>query len=183
MEEDIQSLNGLITKFNYLSYKLPIPIQEYDESIYPEIHIISSISRHLSAISKMDRISVNTTERTWTAHVLSYMFFMTFSYISSVKFFSCERQISTKVDLQNIDYKADGVAELFERPKQIPIFILEVSGDPDKLDPEKYDDDRKKLMKEGVFALNKFISETKFPTRETCESLGIFLAQGFGILF
>ncbi|CAG8725082.1 16036_t:CDS:10, partial [Gigaspora margarita] len=143
---DIKNLSGLATKFKYLSYTLPVPINEYDESIYPEIHIISSISRHLSAISKMDRIT---------------------------------RQISTKFDLQNVDYKADGVAELFERPKQIPIFILEVSGDPDNPDLDKYNDDRKKLMKEGVFALNKFITGTKFPTWETCESLGVFLAQGF----
>ncbi|CAG8488102.1 23485_t:CDS:2 [Dentiscutata erythropus] len=179
IEKDIQNLNGLTTKFKHLSYTLPILIKEYDESIYPEIHIISSISRHLSAISKMDRIFINTTERTWTAHVLSYLFFMTFSYISSIKYYSCERQISTKFDLQNVDYRADGVAELFERPKQIPVFILEVSGDPDNPDLDKYNDDRKKLMKEGIFALNKFITGTKFPTWETCESLGVFLAQGF----
>ncbi|CAG8805531.1 18319_t:CDS:2, partial [Racocetra persica] len=33
--------------------------------------------------------------------------------------FSCEHQISTKFDLQNIDYKVYDVAELFEKPRQI----------------------------------------------------------------
>ncbi|RHZ75344.1 hypothetical protein Glove_216g97 [Diversispora epigaea] len=66
MEKEIKNLNGLSTKFKYLSHTLPILIKEYDELIYPDIHIIKSISSHLSAISKMDRVTVNTAERSWT---------------------------------------------------------------------------------------------------------------------
>ncbi|CAG8832233.1 28482_t:CDS:2, partial [Gigaspora margarita] len=44
IENDIKNLNGLATKFEHLSYTLPVSINEYDESIYPEINIISSIS-------------------------------------------------------------------------------------------------------------------------------------------
>ncbi|CAG8716381.1 21473_t:CDS:2 [Gigaspora margarita] len=148
MKEEVCNLDGLIAKFQYISQALPIPLKQYNELLYPEIYIIKSIACHLSAITKMEGITDNTTERSWTAHVLLYMFFIAFSYISSVTFFSCERTISTKNDSQNTDYKADGVAELFKRPKQIPVFILEVSGGPGNPDPDKYNDDRKKLFRE-----------------------------------
>jgi hypothetical protein len=50
----------------------------------------------------------DTTEQSWTAHVLSYFFFMTFSFLDSIQYFSCEHPyISTKSDLQDTDYKAD----------------------------------------------------------------------------
>ncbi|CAG8677690.1 13890_t:CDS:2, partial [Acaulospora morrowiae] len=71
------------------------------------------------------------------------------------------------------------IMELFERPNQIPLFVLEVSGEPSNPDPDKFEDDRQKLMKEGVFALNKFIIRTGLPTYEVCKTLGVFLAQGF----
>ncbi|CAG8496864.1 5793_t:CDS:2 [Cetraspora pellucida] len=83
------------------------------------------------------------------------------------------------MDFQTIDYKADGVAELFERPKQSLLFVLKVSEEPSNLDPDKFKDYREKLMKEGVFALNKFIIRTGPPTYEVCKTLGVFLAQGF----
>ena len=62
MEKEVHSLNGLIAKFQYLSHALPIPAKQYNELLYPDIHIIKSISSHLSAITKMERIAVNTTE-------------------------------------------------------------------------------------------------------------------------
>ncbi|CAG8538366.1 12724_t:CDS:2, partial [Racocetra fulgida] len=77
--------------------------------------------------------------------------------------------------------KTDGVAELFRRPKQIPVFILEVSGGPGNPDPDKYNDDRKKLFREGIFALNKFITRTDLPNWEVCASLGVFLSQGYDL--
>jgi len=76
--------------------------------------------------------------------------------------------------LQAVDYKADGVAEFLKRPNQIPVFLLGVSGDPSKPDLDKFSNDRKKLMKEGVFALNKFMMRTNLPTWEVCQNLGIF---------
>ncbi|CAG8576194.1 6440_t:CDS:2 [Ambispora leptoticha] len=179
MEKVVYSLDELTTRFNYLSHTLPIPAEQYDGFLYPDIHIIRSISSHLSTIIRMDGIVKNTTERSWTAHILAYMFFIMFSHITSIKYFSCERTISTKMDSQIIDYKADGVVELFERPNQIPLFVLEVSGEPSNPDPDKFEDDRQKLMKEGVFALNKFIIRTGLPTYEVCKTLGVFLAQGF----
>jgi hypothetical protein len=87
-----------------------------------------------------------------------------------------------KMDSQPTDYRADGVAEFFERPKQIPLFLLEVSGGPGDLDPDKFKTDRHKLMSEGVFTLNKFMTKTKLPTWNVCKTLGIFLAQAFGKL-
>ncbi|RHZ68231.1 hypothetical protein Glove_296g68 [Diversispora epigaea] len=127
----------------------------------------------------MKGILENISERSWTAHILSYFFFITFSFLDSIQYFSCERTISTKLDLQVTDYKADGVAEFLKRPNQIPIFLLEVSGDPNKPDPDKFNNDRQKLMKEGVFALNKFMTRTKLPTWDVCKTLGVFLAQGY----
>ncbi|CAG8628821.1 2134_t:CDS:2 [Dentiscutata erythropus] len=138
MKKEVCNLDGLIAKFQYLSHALPIPLKQYNELLYPEIHIIKSIAGHLSAITKMEGITDNTTERS-----------------------------------------SDGVAELFKRPKQIPMFILEVSGDPGNPDPDKYNDDRKKLFREGIFALNKFITRTDLPNWEVCTSLGVFLSQGY----
>ena len=43
----------------------------------------------------------NTPEHTWTAHVLAYLFFVTFCFIDSLQYFSCERDISTKIDAQD----------------------------------------------------------------------------------
>ena len=91
--------------------------------------------------------------------------------------------ISTKIDAQDNGYKADGVLELFERPRQIPLFLLEVSEGPNNPDPDKISGDRKKLMNEGVFALNKFMMSTELLELKVCETLGVFLAQGFGKIF
>ncbi|CAB4434671.1 unnamed protein product [Rhizophagus irregularis] len=179
MEKTFHSLNGVATKFRYLSNTLPLPVLEYDQSQNIDIHIIKSISSHIDSYSKMNGILENTTERSWTAHVLSYFFFMTFSYMDSVQYFSCERPISIKSDLQDTDYRADGVAELFKRPNQIPMFLLEVSGDPSNDDIDKLANDKKKLIKEGVFALNKFMTKTRLPSWEVCKDLKIFLAQGY----
>jgi len=38
-------------------------------------------------------------------------------------------------------------------------------------------------MNEGIFALNKFMMSTELPGWKVCESLGVFLAQGFGKIF
>ncbi|CAJ0870423.1 10635_t:CDS:2 [Entrophospora sp. SA101] len=38
----------------------------------------------------------------------------------------------------------------FERPNQISLFVLEVSGCPYDPDPDKINKDRSKLMKEGI---------------------------------
>ena len=69
------------------------------------------------------------------------------------------------------------------RPNQVPLFVLEVSEGPDDPDPDKINSDRSKLMKEGVFALNKFMTSTKLPTWEVCSTLGVFLAQGSSKFF
>jgi hypothetical protein len=114
---------------------------------------------------------------------LAYLFFVTFGFIDSLQYFSCERDISTKIDTQDNGYKADGVSELFERPRQIPLFLLEVSEGPNNPDPDKIKGDRTKLMNEGVFALNKFMMSTELPEWKVCEALGVFLAQGFGKIF
>ncbi|CAG8530259.1 16109_t:CDS:2, partial [Acaulospora colombiana] len=87
--------------------------------------------------------------------------------------------ISTKIDVQDNGYKADGVLELFERPKQIPLFLLEVSEGPNNPDPDKISEDRRKLLNEGVFGLNKFMLSTELPKWKVCETLKIFLAQAF----
>ncbi|CAG8569335.1 12583_t:CDS:2 [Acaulospora colombiana] len=50
----------------------------------------------------------------------------------------------------------------------------------EEIDPEKINEDRQKLMKEGVFAINKFMTRTGLPTWEVCSALKVFLAQGFG---
>ncbi|KAF0555061.1 hypothetical protein F8M41_018104 [Gigaspora margarita] len=174
------SLNGAAKKLRFLSNTIPIPVHDYDQSQFPDVHIIKSVSSHLDAVTKMKGIVKNTTERSWTSHILAYFFFITFSFLDSVQYFSCERTISTKMDFQPTDYRADGVAEFFERPKQIPLFLLEVSGGPGDPDPDKFKTDRHKLMSEGVFALNKFMTKTELPTWNVCKTLGIFLAQAFG---
>ncbi|GBB89229.1 hypothetical protein RclHR1_15900005 [Rhizophagus clarus] len=124
------SLDGTAKKLQFLSNTIPIPVHDYDQSQFSDVHIIKSLSSHLDAITKMKDIVKNTTERSWTSHILAYLFFITFSFLDSVQYFSCERTISTKMDSQPTDYRADGVAEFFERPKQIPLFLLEVSGGP-----------------------------------------------------
>ncbi|RIA98849.1 hypothetical protein C1645_731408 [Glomus cerebriforme] len=88
----------------------------------------------------------------------------TICFLDSIQYFSCERTISTKLDLQAVDYKADGVAKFLKRSNQIPVFLLEVLEDPSKLDLDKFSDDRQKLMKKGVFTLNKFMMRTNLPT-------------------
>ncbi|CAG8537977.1 4070_t:CDS:2 [Diversispora eburnea] len=50
-----------------------------------------------------------------------------------------------------------------ERPKQIPLFLLEVSEGSNDPNPDKIRGDRRKLMNEGVFALNKFVLSTELP--------------------
>ncbi|CAG8553926.1 15792_t:CDS:2, partial [Cetraspora pellucida] len=88
--------------------------------------------------------------------------------------------ISTKINVQENNFKADSVLELFERPMQISLFLLEVSEGPNNPDPDKINEDRSKLMKESVFAINKFMIRMKLPTLEVCSTLKVFLAQGFG---
>nr|CAG8571508.1 5864_t:CDS:2 [Entrophospora candida] len=95
------------------------------------------------------------------------------------KYFLCEQDIATKIDIPSNGYKADGVLEFFERPRQIPLFLLEVSEGPNNLDPNKINVDRKKLMDEGVFVLNKFMISTELATWKVCETLNVFLDQGF----
>jgi len=62
---------------------------------------------------------------------------------------------------------------------QIPLFLLEVLEGPKNPDPDKINEDRQKLMKEGVFAINKFMTRTELPRSEVCSKLKVFLAQGF----
>ncbi|CAG8593587.1 17308_t:CDS:2 [Funneliformis caledonium] len=164
LEKTIHDLSKVATKFRYLSNTLPLPILKYDQSQYPDIHIIKSISSHIDSIIKLEGILENTSERSWTAHVLAYFFFITFNFLDFIQYFLCERTISIKSDLQDTDYKADRVTEFFKWLNQIPIFLLEVSGDSNNLDPDKCNTDRQKLMKEGVFALNKFMTRTSLPT-------------------
>ena len=66
---------------------------------------------------------------------------------------------------------------------QIPLFLLEVSEGPKNLDPDKVNEDRQKLMKEGIFAINKFMTRMELPTWEMCSKLKVFLAQGFSKFF
>ncbi|CAG8796430.1 22246_t:CDS:2, partial [Gigaspora rosea] len=112
---------------------------------------VKSISNHFDIITKMNGAMNKTPERTWTAHI----------------------------DIQDNDYKADGVLELFDQPKQIPLFLLEVSEEPNNLDPDKINEDRHKLLKEGVFGFNKLMLSTKLPKWKVCETQKIFLAQAF----
>jgi len=97
MEEIVHQLYGLPEKYHYLSNTLPIPAQHYDQSKMPDMFIIKSVSSHLDTITKMNRVMINTPERTWTAHVLAYLFFVTFYFIDSLNYFSCERNIATKI--------------------------------------------------------------------------------------
>ncbi|CAG8692821.1 2745_t:CDS:2, partial [Acaulospora morrowiae] len=166
MKETVHQLDGLPEKYHYLSNTLPISAQYYDQSKMPDMFIVKNVSNHLDTITKMNGAMKNTPERTWTAHVLAYLFFSTFCFIDSLHYFSCERTISTKTDVQENRFKADGVLELFERPTQIPLFLLEVSEGPNNPDPDKIKEDREKLMKEGVFAINKFMTGTGLPTWE-----------------
>jgi hypothetical protein len=63
------------------------------------------------------------------------------------------------------------------------LFLLEVSEGPNNPDPDKINEDRRKLLNEGVFGLNKFMLSTELPKWKVCETLGIFLAQAFGNFF
>nr|CAG8439580.1 11500_t:CDS:2 [Entrophospora candida] len=74
MEKIVYSLNGLTSRFNYLSYTLPIQAEQYEGFLYPDIHIIKSILSHLNATIRMDEILKDTTKRSWTAHILAYIF-------------------------------------------------------------------------------------------------------------
>lgn len=119
----MHQLKSLSEKFHYLSSVCPIPPESYDQIKTPDIFIIKSISSHFSGhfdlIAKMNSA--------WTAHVLAYIFFITFCFIESSQYFSCERDISIKIDtidIQDRCYRTDGVLEFFERPKQIPLFFL-----------------------------------------------------------
>ncbi|CAG8649541.1 13067_t:CDS:2, partial [Acaulospora morrowiae] len=158
MKEIVHQLDGLSEKYHYLSNTLPISAQYYNQSKMPDMFIVKNVSSHLDNITRMNGAMKNTPERTWTAH----------------------RTISTKMDVQENNFKADGVLEFFERPMQIPLFLLEVSEGPNNPDPDKINEDREKLMNEGVFAINKFMTKTGLPTWEVCSTLKIFLAQGFG---
>ncbi|CAG8645853.1 7969_t:CDS:2, partial [Dentiscutata heterogama] len=158
MKEIVHQLDGLPEKYHYLSNTFPMSAQYYDQSKMSDMFIVKSVSSHLDTIIKMNGAMKNTPERTWTAH----------------------RSISTKIDVQENGFKADGVLEFFERPMQIPLFLLEVSEGPNNPDPDKINEDRQKLMNEGVFAINKFMTRTGLPTWEVCSTLKVFLAQGFG---
>ncbi|EXX71469.1 hypothetical protein RirG_061780 [Rhizophagus irregularis DAOM 197198w] len=149
MKGKVHQLDRQSEKLHYLSNTFPIPVESYDQSM-PDIFVIKSVSSHLDTITKMNGIMGNTPERTWTAHVIAYLFFVTFCFIDSLRYFSCERDISTKVDAQDNGYKADGVLKFFERPRQIPLSLLEVSEGPNNPDPNKINGDRKKLMNEGI---------------------------------
>ncbi|CAB4415152.1 unnamed protein product [Rhizophagus irregularis] len=151
MKGKVHQLDSQSEKLHYLSNTFPIPVESYDQSEIPDIFVIKSVSSHLDTITKINGIMRNTPERTWTAHVIAYLFFVTFCFIDSLRYFSCERDISTKVDAQDNGYKADGVLEFFERSRQIPLFLLEVSEGPNNPDPDKINGDRKKLMNEGLF--------------------------------
>jgi len=122
MEKIVHQLGSVPEKHHYLSNFFPMPVG-YDQSKMPDVFIVKSISIHLDTIMKMNGAMNKTPERTWTAHVLACMFFITFCCIDSLQYFSCERDISTKIDIQDHGYKADGVLELFERPKQIPLDV------------------------------------------------------------
>ncbi|CAG8721238.1 11481_t:CDS:2, partial [Funneliformis caledonium] len=178
VEKIVHQLGSVPEKYHYLSNFFPIPA-DYEQPKMPDLFIVKNISNHFDIITKMNGAMNKTPERTWTAHVLAYIFFITFCFIDSSQYFSCERDISTKIDIQDNGYKADGVLELFERPKQIPLFLLEVSEGPNNPDPDKINDDRHKLLSEGVFGLNKFMLSTELPKWKVCETLGIFLAQAF----
>ncbi|CAJ0750381.1 15902_t:CDS:1, partial [Entrophospora sp. SA101] len=67
-------LNGLTSRFNYLSHTLPIQAEQYEGFLYPDIHIIKSILSHLSVTIRMDEILKDTTKRSLTAHISAYIF-------------------------------------------------------------------------------------------------------------
>ncbi|UZO15924.1 uncharacterized protein OCT59_007333 [Rhizophagus irregularis] len=164
MKGKVHQLDRQSEKLHYLSNTFPIPVESYDQSM-PDIFVIKSVSSHLDTITKMNGIMGNTPERTWTAHVIAYLFFVTFCFIDSLRYFSCERDISTKVDAQDNGYKADGVLKFFERPRQIPLSLLEVSEGPNNPDPNKINGDRKKLMNEAYncLCMNRFLGLFGYP--------------------
>ncbi|RHZ89269.1 hypothetical protein Glove_16g111 [Diversispora epigaea] len=124
IEETIHGLNDIPTKFRYLSNTLPLPVLQFDQSQYSDLYIIKSISSHIDGFTKMKGILENTSERSWTAHILSYFFFITFSFLDSIQYFSCERTISTKLDLQVTDYKADVLQNSSNGPTKSQCFCL-----------------------------------------------------------
>ncbi len=111
MEEKVHQIVSLPKKFHYLANTFPIPAENYDQSKMPDIFIVKSVSGHLDTTTKTNGI-MYVPERTWTAHVLAYLFFVTFCFIDSLQYFSCERDISTKIDAQENGYKAYDVLEL-----------------------------------------------------------------------
>ncbi|KAF0445970.1 hypothetical protein F8M41_002989 [Gigaspora margarita] len=121
LKEIMDQLDDLSEKYHYLSNTFPIAAQHYDQLQMPDMFIVKSISNHLGTIIKMNGAMKNVPERTWTAH----------------------RSISTKIDVQENNFKADSVLELFERPMQIPLFLLEVSEGPNNPDPDKINEDRR----------------------------------------
>ncbi|KAF0475967.1 hypothetical protein F8M41_024480 [Gigaspora margarita] len=178
IEKIVHQLDSVSKQYHYLSNFFLIPA-DYDQTKMPDLFIVKSISNHFDIITKMNGAMNKTPEQTWTAHVLAYIFFITFSFIDSSQYFSCEGNRSTKIDIQDNGYKADGILELFERPKQIPLFLLEVSEGPNNPDPDKINKDRCKLLNEGVFGLNKLMLSAELPKWKVCEILRIFLAQAF----
>ncbi|CAI2184048.1 6230_t:CDS:2, partial [Funneliformis geosporum] len=142
----------------------------------------SNISNHFDIITKMNGTMNKTPERTWTAHVLAYIFFITFCFIDSSQYFSYERDISTKINIQDNSYKVDGVLELFERLKQIPLFLLEVSEGPNNPDPDKINYNRRKLLSEGVFGLNKFMLTDKIEIGQLGPDLYFFASFTIPVL-
>ncbi|CAG8544188.1 10635_t:CDS:2 [Funneliformis mosseae] len=169
VEKIVHQLGSVPEKYHYLSNFFPIPAN-YEQPKMLDLFIVKNISNHFDIIIKMNGVMNKTPERIWTAHVLAYIFFITFCFIDSSQYFSCERDISTKIDIQDNGYKADG---------QIPLFLLEVSEGLNNPDPDKINDDRHKLLSEGVFSLNKFMLSTELPKWKVCETLRIFLAQAF----
>jgi len=46
------SLNGTAKILRFLSNTIPIPVHDYDQSQFPDVHIIKSVSSHLDAVTK-----------------------------------------------------------------------------------------------------------------------------------
>ncbi|CAI2194716.1 5492_t:CDS:2, partial [Funneliformis geosporum] len=67
------------------------------------------------------------------------------------------------IEGENNDITDERNSEESHWEKQIPLFLLEVSEDPNNPDLDKINGDRKKLMNEGVFALNKFMMSIELP--------------------
>ncbi|CAG8786870.1 46542_t:CDS:2 [Gigaspora margarita] len=151
----------------YKSYDI-VPSQSEGDEAVDSYLVDENNNETIEKNSEMEKIVHQLDSVSEKYHYLSNFFLMPADYDQTkmpdlfiARYFSCEGNRSTKIDIQDNGYKADGILELFERPKQILLFLLEVSEGPNNPDPDKINEDRCKLLNEGVFGLNKLMLTNK----------------------